>query len=76
MKLTRITINNEQMGGVPCIRNLRIPVATIIGLIAKGKTVNDIIEDYPDLEADDIQEALLFAAKAVEERQIPIAPER
>ena len=76
MKLTRITINIEQMGGVPCIRNLRIPVATIIGLVAKGKTVKEIIADYPDLEADDIQEALLFAAKAVEERQLPIVPER
>ncbi|MBI5376245.1 MAG: DUF433 domain-containing protein [Candidatus Schekmanbacteria bacterium] len=72
MKFKRITINSKQMGGIPCIRNLRIPVATVVGLVANGIKEKEILRDYPDLEAEDIHEALRFAAKAVEERQIPI----
>jgi len=72
MKFTRITINPKQMGGVPCLRNLRIPVATIVGLVANGLTEHEILQDYPDLEPEDIHEALRFAAKALEERQLPI----
>jgi len=72
MKFTRITINSKQMGGVPCVRNLRIPVATIVGLVANGLTEHEILQDYPDLESEDIHEALRLAAKALEERQLPI----
>lgn len=71
MKFTRITVNPAQMGGVACIRGLRIPVATIVGMIANRMTEDEILEAYPDLEPDDIQEALLFAAQAVRERQLP-----
>lgn len=59
------------MGGVPCIRHLRIPVATIVGLIA-GLTIDDILRDYPDLQREDISEALHYAAEAVRERSIPL----
>lgn len=72
MKFTRITINPEQMGGVPCIRGLRIPVATIIGMIADGMTEAEILKAYPDLEREDIKEALKFAAEAVREKEIPL----
>ncbi len=59
------------MGGVPCIRDLRVPVATIVGMVADGMTVRDILHAYPDLEAEDVPEALRFAADAVRERETP-----
>lgn len=68
----RITVDPAQMGGVPCIRHLRIPVATIVGLIAETKSETRVLEDYPDLEAEDIRQALSYAAEAVRERQIPL----
>lgn len=68
----RITINSKQMGGVPCIRGLRIPVATVVGMVAEGMSRGEILEAYPDLEADDIREALRFAAEAVRERELPL----
>lgn len=71
MRSTRVTVNPEQMGGVPCIRGLRIPVATVAGLVAEGMTEAEIVEAYPDLTADDIHEALEFAAEAVRERALP-----
>jgi uncharacterized protein (DUF433 family) len=72
MTFTRITVNPMQMGGVPCIRGLRIPVATVIEMIADGMTSKEILGAYPDLEAGDIDEALHFAADAVRERQLPL----
>jgi uncharacterized protein (DUF433 family) len=69
MKLTRITVNPNQMGGVPCIRGLRIPVATVVGMVADGMTSEEILRAYPDLESDDIREALAYAAEAVRERE-------
>jgi uncharacterized protein (DUF433 family) len=72
MKFTRITINPKQMAGVPCIRGLRIPVATVIAMLADGMTETEILKAYPDLEAKDIREALQFAAEAVRERAIPL----
>jgi len=74
MKFTRVTVNPNQMGGAPCIRGLRIPVATVVGLVAEGMTEAEILEAYPDLTADDIHEALQFAAEAVRERAIPLTP--
>jgi uncharacterized protein (DUF433 family) len=71
MRSTRVTVNPEQMGGVPCIRGLRIPVATVVGLVAEGMTEAQILEAYPDLTADDIHEALEFAAEVVLERALP-----
>ncbi len=72
MKYTRITVEPDKMGGVPCIRGLRIPVATVVGMVANGITEEEILKDYPDLELEDIREALLYAAEAVKERQIPL----
>ena len=69
---TRITINAKQMGGIPCIRGLRIPVATVVGMIADGMSEAEILAAYPDLEHEDIQEALRFAAEAVRERELPL----
>jgi uncharacterized protein (DUF433 family) len=63
MKFERVTVNPNQMGGVPCIRGLRIPVATVVGMIADGMTVEEILKAYPDLECEDIQEALRYAAE-------------
>ena len=72
MDFERITIDPEQMGGVPCIRGLRIPVATVVGMVADRMTDEEILAAYPDLEPDDIREALYFAAEAVRERAIPL----
>lgn len=72
MKLTRITVDPGKMGGVPCIRGLRIPVATVVGMVASGMTAEEILRHYPDLEPEDIQEALSYAAEAVRERQLPL----
>ncbi len=72
MKFKCITINLEQMGGVPCIRGLRIPVATIVGMIADQMSFQEISESYPDIEDEDIAEALKYAAEAVRERELPL----
>jgi len=72
MKFARITVNPQQMGGVPCIRGLRIPVSTVIEMVADGMTPSEILDALPDLQAEDIDEALHFAADAVRERQLPI----
>jgi uncharacterized protein (DUF433 family) len=73
MTFTRITVRPDQMDGVPCIRGLRIPVATVVGMIAEGMTAADVVEAYPDLELADVQEALRYAAEAVRERELPLA---
>jgi len=73
MKYNRITMNPAKMGGVPCIRGLRIPVATVVGMIAEGMAEADILEAYPDLEPEDVKEALRYAAEAVRERTLPLA---
>jgi uncharacterized protein (DUF433 family) len=73
MTFTRITVRPDQMGGVPCIRGLRIPVATVVGMVADGMTVDEILAAYPDLEAADVEEALRYAAEAVQERELPLA---
>ncbi|MGR3320068.1 MAG: DUF433 domain-containing protein [Candidatus Anammoxibacter sp.] len=72
MQFTRITINSSQMGGVPCLRGLRIPVATIVDMVADGMAQKEILMAYPDLEQEDIIEALRYAAEAVREREIPL----
>ena len=72
MKFTRITVNPKQMGGVPCIRGLRIPVATVMDMIADGMTQAEILRAFPDLEEQDLHEALQYAAEAVRERQLPL----
>mgnify|MGYP001591769952 FL=1 len=76
MEFTRITVDAQQLGGVPCIRGLRIPVATVVGMIADGMTTPEILDAYPDLQDEDVREALRFAADAVRERELPLASER
>ncbi|MDQ6750387.1 MAG: DUF433 domain-containing protein [Actinomycetota bacterium] len=73
MGFTRITVRSEQMGGVPCIRGLRIPVATVVGMVADGMSSQEIVAAYPDLELEDVHEALRYAAEAVRERELPLA---
>jgi len=72
VEFTRITIDAKRMGGVPIIRNLRIPVATVVDMVADGMSEAEILQAYPDLEALDIKEALRFAAEAVRERELPL----
>ena len=72
MRFTRITVDPRQMSGVPCIRSLRIPVATVVGMVAEGMSVDDIVREHPTLEPEDIREALQYAAEAVRERMIPL----
>ncbi|MGA1844051.1 MAG: DUF433 domain-containing protein [bacterium] len=72
MKFTRITVNPDQMGGVPCIRGLRIPVSTVVGMVADGMKEEEILNAFPDLEREDIREALQYAAEAVRERGLPL----
>jgi uncharacterized protein (DUF433 family) len=74
MEFRRITVDPRQMGGVPCLRRLRIPVATVVGMVADGMSEEDILRAYPDLELEDIREALRYAAAAVQEREIPLVP--
>ena len=68
----RITIDPNQMGGVPCIRGLRIPVATVVGMVADGMTTAKILQELPDLEPEDVEEALRYDAEAVRERELPL----
>ena len=69
---TRITIDPNQMGGLPCIRSLRIPVATVVGMVGEGMAEAEILHAYPDLEVEDVREALRYAAEAVRERELPV----
>ena len=74
MATERITVDPNKMGGMPIIRDLRMPVATVVAMVADGMTVDEIIADFPQLEPEDIQAALRFAAEAVRERAIPLTP--
>ena len=71
-KFDRITIDPGIMGGQPCIRGLRIPVSIIVKLIAGGKNMEEILNEYPELEEEDIRQALEFAAWMVSEKQLPM----
>lgn len=72
MAYERITVDPDQMNGVPCIRGLRIPVPTLLSMLGEGMSEEEILEQYPDLEAEDIKEALRFAAEAMDEHEIPL----
>ena len=69
---TRITVDPEQMGGLPCIRGLRVPVSTVVGMVSEAMTEAEILAAHPDLEVEDIREALGYAAEAVRERELPV----
>jgi len=71
--LSRITFDQQVMGGKPCIRGMRVMVGTIVGLIASRKTVEQVLADYSYWEREDILEALSYAAWRAEEREVPLA---
>jgi uncharacterized protein (DUF433 family) len=72
-KLKRITVDPQVMGGKPCIRKMRVTVGTIVGLIGTGKTLEEVLKEYPYLEREDILEALSYAAWRAEEIEVPLA---
>jgi uncharacterized protein (DUF433 family) len=74
MVFTRITMDPALMGGVPTIRGLRIPVATVVSMVADGMTPAEICHDLPGLTAQDVAESLWYAAETVRERQLPLRP--
>jgi uncharacterized protein (DUF433 family) len=72
MDLARITVDRRIMGGVPCVAGTRIPVATVVGLVANGLAIEEIVAEYPQLTAADVQACLGYAARAVDERELPV----
>jgi len=72
MDLERISVDHRIMGGVPCVRGTRIPVATVVGLIAHGYAPDDVVRDYPQLTVEDVRACLLYAARAVDDRELPV----
>lgn len=73
MAYERITVNPNRMRGLPCIRDTRVTVSAVLGQLAAGRSVEDVLADYPYLERADILAALEFAAAAVQERELPLA---
>lgn len=72
-KFSRITMDPQIMGGKPCIRNMRVTVGTLVGLMASGKTIDDLLVAYPYIERQDVLEALTCAAWRAEEKELPVA---
>ncbi len=70
--LDRITLDSQVMGGKPCIRGMRITVGTIVGLIAAGHLIEEVLTEYPYLEREDVMQALTYAAWRAEEREYPL----
>jgi len=73
MRFGRISVDPGRMGGVPCIRGLRIPAATVVEMVAEGLSDGEILKACPDLEAEDIREALRYAAEAVRTGALPLS---
>jgi uncharacterized protein (DUF433 family) len=73
MAFERITVDPDRMGGVPCIRNLRVTVGMVLGQLAGGRTIDEVLDDYPYLERDDVLAALEYAAVVVNEREVPVS---
>jgi len=73
MAYERISIDPPRMGGLPCIRDTRVTVSAVLGQLAAGRSVQQILEEYPYLEQEDIFAALEFAAAAMQERELPLA---
>jgi uncharacterized protein (DUF433 family) len=72
-KLSRITMDPQVMGGKPCIRGMRVTVGTLVGLMASGKTIDEVLAAYPYIERQDVLEALTYAAWRAEEKELPLA---
>ena len=73
MAFDRITVDPARMGGRPCIRDLRVTVGMVLGQLAGGRTIEQVLEDYPYLERDDVLAALDYAAALVRERELPLS---
>lgn len=71
--LDRITQDPAVMGGKPCIRSMRVTVGAVVGQIGAGRSIEDVLEDYPYLEREDIAQALRYAAWRAEEREVLLA---
>ncbi len=69
----RITIDPDVMGGKACIRGLRVTVGTVVGLLAAGRSRDEILEAYPSLEREDVDQSLAYAAWRLEEREVPLS---
>lgn len=74
MSFERISVDHRVMGGVPCITGTRIPVATVVGMVAEDMSTDEIVTEFPQLDPEDIRTALRFAAAAVDERELPLRP--
>ncbi len=74
MSFERISVDHRIMGGVPCIRGTRMPVATVVGMVAEGMSTDVILAEFPQLDPEDIRSALQYAAAAVDERELPLRP--
>jgi uncharacterized protein (DUF433 family) len=72
MTFDRITFDPAIMGGRACIRGMRIPVSVIVGQIAHGATTDEVLKDYPDLDRDDVQQALEYAAWLAQEEVVTV----
>ena len=73
MAFERITVDPDRMGGVPCVRDLRVTVSMVLGQLAGGQTIDEVLGDYPYLEREDILAALEYASVMVNEREVPVA---
>ena len=73
LPVERITIDPNRMRGLPCIRDTRVTLSAVLGQLAAGQTPDEVLEDYPYLELEDIRAALSFAAEAMQERELPLA---
>ncbi|OGI39988.1 MAG: hypothetical protein A2V91_00465 [Candidatus Muproteobacteria bacterium RBG_16_64_10] len=71
-QLQRITLDPAVMGGKPCIRGMRVTVGTVVGLLAAGRTEEEVLKTYPYLEKEDLREALAYAAWRAEEIEVPL----
>jgi uncharacterized protein (DUF433 family) len=71
-KFNRITLDPDKCFGKPCIRGLRMPVASILSYLSSGMTVDEILKEWPELEREDIYQALGYASWAMEERVVPL----
>ena len=72
MAFERISIDHQIMGGAPCIKGTRIPVATVVAMVAGDMTIDAITKEFPQLDTEDVHQALLYAAAAVRERELPL----
>jgi uncharacterized protein (DUF433 family) len=74
MAFERITVDPARMRGLPCIRDIRVTVSAVLGQLAAGRTVEQVLEDYPYLEREDVLAGLEYAAAAAQERELPLVP--